>query len=899
MFGFLKNKLKEAINKFSNKIETKVEEAIKKEEIKEPVKEEIKTEVIDEKKEKGFLGLFKKKEKIEEIAKEEHKIVEEIKELPQEKKEEKGFFAKITEKLTTKKIDEKEFDELFSDLDLVLLENNVALEVIDKIKEDLKVDLVNIPLKGKIDNLIRNSLRDSLNDLLKETSFDLIQEIKNKKDKPYTIVFVGLNGSGKCITGDTLIPLANGELIEIKELYQRYKDYEIKLGKDYYIINPNLEVFSLNNKMKIMIEKPISLCRLKAPKSLKELSLVNGSKIKVTKEHPLLTIKNGSLLWVKAEKLKCDDYIAVPRILPKKSTLVTYNNLLEKLEDGFLIKVKNYKELLGYLKHKHGTLLKAYKELDIKQSYCSFVGYWRYKSIMPISLYLKLREEFSFKIISLQFGGSKTIPIQELNSDLSEFVGLVIAEGHLNEKVCEVTNKDIEIIKRFGGLSNNLFKIKPKSFIDSRGLIRSRIFNWTVIRLLHSAFEVPFGNKSKILTIPKIIMQSDLEIIKSFLRSYIESEAHLSLGRRSIEIPTSSKKAALGLVHLLLTLGIETTLSKKIDKKYGISYRVYINGASKNHKLEEIGLYTIKNDKLRYNNSLHKQYEITNLIPNCGGIIKELRLRKNFYQKNISDVVGVTQNMIHHYESGIPLPRENMLQIGKLFGSERLISLSSSDISWIRIKEIKTIKHPDKWVYDLSMENHNFIANNIVSHNTTTIAKLAHLLKENKLKCILVAGDTWRKAAIEQLEEHSKNLDIKIVKHSYESDPTSVAFDGVKMAKAHNLDVVLIDTAGRQHSNKNLIEEMKKIVRVIKPDLKIFVGESISGNDLILQVQEFNKAISLDVIILSKTDVDEKGGAIISAAYVTRKPIIYLGSGQTYKDLEKFDRNKIIKNLNL
>jgi len=375
MFGFLKNKLREAINKFSNKVETKVDETIK--------KEEIKTEIVKEKEEKGFLGLFKKKEKIEEPIEEitKKESIKEESKLVEEKglQEEKGFFAKITEKLTTKKIDEKEFDELFNDLELVLLENNVALEVIDKIKEDLKVDLVNVPLKGKINDLIKNSLRDSLEDLLKETNFDLIQEIKNKKEKPYIMVFVGLNGSGK----------------------------------------------------------------------------------------------------------------------------------------------------------------------------------------------------------------------------------------------------------------------------------------------------------------------------------------------------------------------------------------------------------------------------------------------------------------------------------------------------------------------------------------TTTIAKLAHLLKENKLKCILVAGDTWRKAAIEQLEEHSKKLDIKIVKHSYESDPTSVAFDGVKMAKAHDFDVVLIDTAGRQHSNKNLIEEMKKIVRIIKPDLKIFVGESISGNDLILQVQEFDKAINLDSIILAKTDVDEKGGAIISATYVTRKPIIYLGSGQTYNDLEKFDKNKIIKSLNL
>ena len=183
------------------------------------------------------------------------------------------------------------------------------------------------------------------------------------------------------------------------------------------------------------------------------------------------------------------------------------------------------------------------------------------------------------------------------------------------------------------------------------------------------------------------------------------------------------------------------------------------------------------------------------------------------------------------------------------------------------------------------------------SGKTTTIAKLANLLIKNDLKCCLVAADTFRAASIQQLEEHANNLKVKLIKHDYGADPAAVAFDGVKYAKSHNLDVVLIDTAGRQHSNKNLMEEMKKIIKVVKPDLKVFIGESITGNDCVEQVKEFDNAISIDSIILAKADVDEKGGAAISVSYVSGKPILYLGVGQKYDDLDKFSKEKIIKNI--
>ena len=185
------------------------------------------------------------------------------------------------------------------------------------------------------------------------------------------------------------------------------------------------------------------------------------------------------------------------------------------------------------------------------------------------------------------------------------------------------------------------------------------------------------------------------------------------------------------------------------------------------------------------------------------------------------------------------------------------------------------------------------------SGKTTTISKIANLLNKNGLKCVLVAGDTWRSAAIQQLEEHADKLNVKLIKHDYHADPAAVSYDGISYAKSHNLDAVLIDTAGRQHSNKNLMEEMKKIIKVTNPDLKIFIGESITGNDMIEQIKEFNNAISIDSIILSKVDVDEKGGAAISVSYVSGKPILYLGIGQKYSDLEKFSKNRILRSLEL
>ena len=180
---------------------------------------------------------------------------------------------------------------------------------------------------------------------------------------------------------------------------------------------------------------------------------------------------------------------------------------------------------------------------------------------------------------------------------------------------------------------------------------------------------------------------------------------------------------------------------------------------------------------------------------------------------------------------------------------------------------------------------------------TTSIAKVAKYLMDKNYSVVLAAGDTFRAGAIEQLEVHGKNLGLKVIKHKTGGDPAAVIFDAVEYAKAHNKDVVLSDTAGRLHTNINLMDQMKKIVRVTKPDLLIFVDEAIAGNDAVERARLFNESVAIGGSILTKTDADAKGGSAISIAYITGKPVLFLGVGQTYPDLVKFEPSWLVDRL--
>ena len=172
---------------------------------------------------------------------------------------------------------------------------------------------------------------------------------------------------------------------------------------------------------------------------------------------------------------------------------------------------------------------------------------------------------------------------------------------------------------------------------------------------------------------------------------------------------------------------------------------------------------------------------------------------------------------------------------------------------------------------------------------TTSIAKMAKRLLNSDYSVVLAAGDTFRAGAIDQLGIHAERLGVKMIKHQEGADPAAVIYDAVQYAKAHMVDFVLSDTAGRMHTNLNLMAQMEKICRVSSPDLILFVDEAVAGNDAVERAAQFNEVVPIDGSILTKIDADVKGGAAISIAYITGKPILFFGTGQGYEDLLKFD----------
>ncbi len=177
---------------------------------------------------------------------------------------------------------------------------------------------------------------------------------------------------------------------------------------------------------------------------------------------------------------------------------------------------------------------------------------------------------------------------------------------------------------------------------------------------------------------------------------------------------------------------------------------------------------------------------------------------------------------------------------------------------------------------------------------TTTIAKVAKFLRDKRYSVVLACSDTYRAGSIEQLEEHAKRLGMRIITHKYGADPAAVAYDAISHAKAHGINVVLIDTAGRMQTNQNLMNELAKVKRVVQPDLTVLTVDSLIGNDAVMQAEEFHKCIGIDATILTKVDADVKGGSALSVTYVTQKPILFIGVGQTYKDLEVFNPEKFV-----
>ena len=180
---------------------------------------------------------------------------------------------------------------------------------------------------------------------------------------------------------------------------------------------------------------------------------------------------------------------------------------------------------------------------------------------------------------------------------------------------------------------------------------------------------------------------------------------------------------------------------------------------------------------------------------------------------------------------------------------------------------------------------------------TTTVAKVGDFLKKQGFTVVIGAGDTYRAGAIEQIEVHAERTGIKIIQHQQGADPSAVLFDAVQYAVSHKMDVILADTAGRFHTKANLMSQLEKIRRVMKPDLVVYVDEAIAGNDAVVRAAEFDRTVGADAVVLTKADMDSRGGAAISIAHTIGKPLMFLGTGQGYDDIVPFSPEAVVEEL--
>jgi len=257
-------------------------------------------------------------------------------------------------------------------------------------------------------------------------------------------------------------------------------------------------------------------------------------------------------------------------------------------------------------------------------------------------------------------------------------------------------------------------------------------------------------------------------------------------------------------------------------------------------------------------------------------------------------------------ESDVALPvAEKIVESVKaeLVGKRRKIGSDTGKIVETAIKNaILKVISVDSFDFDAFIKKANkpvsivFVGVNGTG-KTTTIAKMAERFKEQGYSVVIAAGDTFRAGAIEQIERHAESLGIKLIKHQEGADPAAVVYDAIQFAKAKHKDIVLADTAGRMHTNINLMDQLKKVCRVNQPDLVIFVDEAVAGNDAVERARLFNSTVPFNGSILTKADADSKGGAAISISYTTGKPILFLGIGQTYKDLVRFEPQWLIARL--
>jgi len=857
-------------------------------------------------------------------------------------------------------VDAKLVKEVVRDIQRALLQADVNVKLVVELSKKIeKRALEEKPPAGM-------SNREHVIHIVYDELVNILGESRELSIKKQIIMMVGLYGQGKCVHPESNIVLDSGEIIKAEQLYSRYVGrYNEEIIEDGEIIDiseENLHVPSFNpTSFKTENKKVTHLWKLKG-KNLKKVSLNAGNdfSVKVTPEHPFFIMRNGSFLQVRADQLKSDDFIAVPRKYVIEGENYDFSNDLKKLDLDIFLDSGSAKSSIY---SKFDTIKEAVHQLNNKRNYCKFTTNLKNgrlpiqfvdRNILPNDS-LKIKLKTSRKIIRFP---------RFLTNDLAEFIGYFIGDGHLTEGYIEIFTADFEIIQRVKKISNTLFGINPSIKKDKRSHVKRIVLaSTTLTEIFKKVFGFRPGKKGNNLKIPNCLLTSTNKVLSVFLRAYFDCDGSVSKSCRNIEVISESKDLINQISLLLRRFGIFSCISIKhvrakpywklfIEARYAEVFSEKISSLIEKKRLRLLDFYRMgvgqgcgKHDMIPLEYSLKDLRESLGFslgkiqdsvysygIYEKGGRISREMLSKlyNFYitekQGNMIKILELIKeernpfeqfscgkvNAVVYYFTKNNFIKENydklfltekgndLIKKSKCYDKDNALDfikkLIDSDICWIKVRDIKNIPSPD-YVYDLTVEdNHSFISDGIIVHNTTTCGKLAIYFKKKGLRPVLLAGDVHRPAAYEQLKQIAEKVEVPFYGDKKEKDPIKILKDGLNKFKRTS-DVIIVDTSGRHKLEDELIKEMKDIFKVTKPDEKLLVMDAAMGQQAGPQAKAFHDAIGITGIVLTKLDGTAKGGGALSAAAEVGAPIVFVGTGEHTTDFEKFDPSGFISRL--
>ena len=850
-------------------------------------------------------------------------------------------------------VDEKLVDEVVKDIQRALLQADVNVQLVFTLSKAIKKRALEEKPPKTIsprEHLIKIVYGELVQFLGKEQ-----KGITIEKKKPFKIMMVGLFGSGKCVHPESAILLSTGETLSVESLYQRYtfaEKEQIADGEIIDITSQELFLPSFNPKtLKIENKKATHLWKLKG-KDLLEIFLDNGNdfSVKVTPEHPFFALRKGELQQIRADELILDDFVAIPRRYSQKPSKINLFDALKKLDISVLLGARESRKLFLSMQ---STKLKIHENLKYTKNYCNFTQNIK-QGIVPIEFLTELK---GYKIKLKRANTFISFP-EYMTTDLSEFLGYVIGDGHLERKVVSIFNEDEEVIDRIVNLSRQLFGIEPVLMKDKRAkkLYRISLGSTTLVQILNTLFNISIGKKGKQLRVPLQIMKENSSCAIAFIRAYFDCEAYPSKQVRQIEVMSESSFLINGISVLLLRLGILSSISKKFVKDTPY-WRLSIRSRYAEKYAEKIGfLISRKQKKVNAYNQIGIKQGCgkQDIIP-LSRYLEEIRTSNGFSIGELQEVC----NSYGRYEALGMISRESLYKINKLYlregkgnhydflnsikhkielrsqyshsainsflsyyGKEDfitksltltkkegmllqkkvnksqlhyLISMAESEVCWIRVRDICGIEKPE-YVYDLTVEeNHSFIANNIIVHNTTSISKIAKYYTKRGYKVAALGLDIHRPAAPEQLEQVCKQANIPAFIDKKEKNPLKIYKSFEKEYSKY--DILIIDTAGRDALSKDLIEEITKLNKEIKPDERLLVISADIGQAAQQQATAFHDAVNITGILITKLDGTAKAGGALSACSVTKAPVKFIGVGEKIDDLEEFDPERFVSRL--